>query len=71
VRGRRVGSDVQLRDAQEIGGLAEAQAAGHVDDARRGQPVPPGAEGAVLADPEPSLALAIERIRHALKRRLA
>jgi glycosyltransferase involved in cell wall biosynthesis len=37
---------------------------------RRGAAVPPGENGAVLAEPEASWGLALERIRHALKRRL-
>jgi glycosyltransferase involved in cell wall biosynthesis len=36
---------------------------------RRGQPVPPGERGMIAAEPGPSLGLALERIKHALKRR--
>jgi hypothetical protein len=37
---------------------------------RRGQPVPPGERGMIAAEARPSLGLALERIKHALKRRI-
>jgi GT2 family glycosyltransferase len=37
---------------------------------RRGEPVPPGEEGMIVAEPRPSPGLALERIKRAVRRRL-
>ncbi len=37
---------------------------------RRGKPLPPGEDGMVVAEPRPSPGLALEWIRHAVKKRL-
>jgi hypothetical protein len=37
---------------------------------RRGQPVPPGEGGMIVAEPRPSPGLALERIKHAVRRRI-